>query len=254
VVAAIFRLGGLGWPDAVKGALLLGQGGEFAFIVIGYATNSLLMDAATGQFIMLVVGLSLFVTPAAARLGNILAERWDRRGRRLDEVEPPSAERLVVIAGFGRVGRLLGELLTAQGIRYIALENDADMVARCRADGFPVYFGNAARAELLHKVNAREAAAIVLTMDHPASALHAVQCIRREFPQVPLFVRSRDEAHARVLRESGATLVIPETLEAALQLSALVLEGLGMEEEQIDDIIDDERARRLDAPLDSLQD
>ncbi|HBZ07112.1 MAG TPA: potassium transporter, partial [Massilia sp.] len=158
-----------------------------------------------------------------------------------DEEALGSARGRIIIAGFGRVGQQLARLLAAQRIDYIAFENDAKLVSKLHAQGVPVYFGNAARCELLRRVHAEEAPAIVLTMDHPASALQAVQGIRRDFPHVPLFVRSRDEKHARILKQAGATVVVPETLEASLQLSAFVLEAMGLDERVVDDIVDRER-------------
>jgi CPA2 family monovalent cation:H+ antiporter-2 len=148
----------------------------------------------------------------------------------------------IIIAGFGRVGQMLGKLLAQQEISYIAFENDARLASALHRKGLPVYFGNASRAELLRRVHASEAPAIVLTMDHPASALQAVRGIRHEFPDVPLFARARDENQARLLKLAGATVVVPETLEASLQLSAFVLESLGLEELQVDGIVDEERA------------
>jgi CPA2 family monovalent cation:H+ antiporter-2 len=247
VVALIFRAGGLRWGRAIEGGLLLGQGGEFAFIVIGQAVAGRLLEPAVGQFMMLVVSLSMFVTPPVARVARALG-KWRRHGARLDEQEPalpePAGER-VIIAGFGRVGQLLGEILASQGISYIALESDARLVTHLNPQGFPIYFGNVARVELLDKLHARHATAIVLTMDHPASALHAVKAIRRAYPLVPLFARSRDEKHAVALRQAGATLVIPETLESGLQLSAFVLETLGIAESAAARIIELERERRI---------
>jgi CPA2 family monovalent cation:H+ antiporter-2 len=90
-------------------------------------------------------------------------------------------------------------------------------------------------------VHADEAPAIVLTMDHPASAMQAVRGIRREFPHARLFVRSRDEKHARALKLAGASVVVPETLEASLQLSAFVLVSIGLDERAVDRIVDHER-------------
>jgi monovalent cation:H+ antiporter-2, CPA2 family len=246
VVAALFRICGLGWGRAVEGGLLLGQGGEFAFIVIGYATAGKLVDPALGQLIMLAVGLSLFVTPPLARLGKAIGDRHETRAEReaaeADHAQLASARGKVIIAGFGRVGRQLASLLAAQGMEYVAFETDARLVAELRAEGFPVYFGDASRAELLQRVEAGAAPAIVLTMDHPASALHAVRGIRREFPLVPLYARSRDIRHARDLKLAGASIVVPETLEASLQLSAFVLEAMGMDAAHVDRIVDIERA------------
>lgn len=245
VIALIFRIGRLPWPRAVEGGLLLGQGGEFAFIVIGYAISTKLLAPGLGARVMLAVGLSMFITPLLARLGRSIGERAERREQaqavQADDAELAAARGRIIIAGYGRVGQQLGKLLGAQRIDFIAFENNARMVSTLHAQGAPVYFGNAARCELLRRVHADEAPAIVLTMDHPASALQAVRGIRRDFPHVPLFVRSRDEKHARALRLAGATVVVPETLEASLQLSAFVLETMGLDERTVDDIVDRER-------------
>lgn len=257
VVTLLFRAGRLPWCRAAEGGLLLAQGGEFAFIVLGYAMSTKLLAPALGARVMLVVGLSMFITPMLARLGRAIGERGERcadeRAAHADEDALRAARGKIVIAGFGRVGQQLAKLLTAQGIPFIAFENDAKMVSKLHAQGIPVYFGNASRPELLCLVNAGEAPAIVLTMDNPASALQAVHAIRREFAHVPLFVRSRDERHARILKRAGATVVVPETLEASLQLSAFVLESMGIDERTVDDIVDNERdvfaARLTDAGL-----
>ncbi|WP_020655183.1 cation:proton antiporter domain-containing protein [Massilia niastensis] len=245
VVALLFRAGGLSWGRAVEGGLLLGQGGEFAFIVIGAAMGAKLLDPALGARVMLAVGLSLFITPMLARLGRSIGDRWERDEREQaatqDERALATARGRIIIAGFGRVGQQLAKLLDEQKIPYVAFENDARLVSKLHAQGVPVYFGNAARPELLRRVHAEEAPAIVLTMDHPASAMQAVRGIRREFPHARLFVRSRDEKHARALRLAGASVVVPETLEASLQLSAFVLEAMGLDERVVDDIVDQER-------------
>jgi CPA2 family monovalent cation:H+ antiporter-2 len=245
VLAPLLRLGGLPWGRAVEGALLLGQGGEFAFIVIGYAISSRLLEPGPGGRVMLAVGLSLFLTPLLARLGRGIGERAESEARKREarhaEGELETVRGHVIIAGFGRVGQQLAKLLAAQGIPYVAFENDAKLVSKLHAEGVPVYFGNAARPELLRRVHADEAPAIVLTMDHPSSALQAVRGIRREFPHARLFARSRDEKHARALKLAGANVVVPETLEASLQLSSFVLQAMGLDERIVDGIVDRER-------------
>ena len=250
VVALLLRIGGLGWGRAVEGGLLLGQGGEFAFIVLVQATAANLVEPQLAQLVTLAVGLSMFITPPLARLGTAIGKRAttvaerDTAAADYDKLE--SARGRIIIAGFGRVGRQLAKLLGDQGIAYVAFETDVRLVARLRAEGFPVYYGDASRADLLHKVDAGAAPAIVLTMDHPASALHAVRGIRRQFPDVRLYARSRDEKHAVELTMAGATIVVPETLEASLQLSASVLEAMGMNDAHVDRIIDVERSAILE--------
>jgi CPA2 family monovalent cation:H+ antiporter-2 len=255
VIAPVMRLGGLPWSRAFENALLLGQGGEFAFIVIGYAVASKLLEPGLGARVMLAVGLSLFLTPLLARIGRGIGERAESHAHEHDaqqmDASPESARGRVIIAGFGRVGQQLAKLLVSQGIPYVAFENDARLVSKLHKEGVPVYFGNASRPELLRRVHAEEAPAIVLTMDHPASALQAVRGIRREFPDARLFARSRDEKHARALKLAGASVVVPETLEASLQLSAFVLEAMGLDEGMVDAIVDRERdqfAETLTAP------
>lgn len=257
VLSLVFRIGGFSWGRAVEGGMLMGQGGEFAFIIVGYALAVNLIEPALAQFMMLVVGLSLFVTPAAARLGRFFGNWWEGRHHvQVNDLRsttgPKPSDGHVVIAGFGRVGQLLAQILTAQDIRYVALESDARLAGTLHAQGMPVYFGDAARVDLLHKLHASRAAAIVLTMDHVSSALHAVQAIRRECPHVPLFARSRDEKHALALRKAGATMVFPETLESSLQLSALVLHTLGMTEETASRIVQSERDRRISQLRDNV--
>jgi monovalent cation:H+ antiporter-2, CPA2 family len=245
VTASLLRIGGQPWSRALEGGLLLGQGGEFAFVAIGYAMSARVLDPVLGGQVMLVVGLSLFITPLLARLGRAIGERGEHarneHAAEADNGALGSARGRVIIAGFGRVGQQLGKLLGEQNIPFVAFECDAKLVSKLHAEGQPVYFGNAARPELLRRVHADEAPAIVLTMDHPASSMQAVRGIRREFPHARLFVRSRDEKHARALRLAGASVVVPETLEASLQLSAFVLEAIGLDARLVAGIVDHER-------------
>ena len=251
VVAVLLRFGGMNRGRAIEGGLMLAQGGEFAFIVIGYAVAGNLVDARLGQMVMLTVGLSLFITPLLTRLGRMIGDKWEQRADTqaagLDNAALDKVRGHVIIAGFGRVGQQLAKLLSAQKIPYVAFENNAKLVARMRKLNLPVFFGDASRTELLRRVDARVAPAIVLTMDHPAAALQAVRDIRRDFPNVALLARSRDEKHALALKQAGATIVVPETLEASLQLSASVLETMGLDENDIDRIVDDERDLFRDA-------
>ena len=249
VTGVILRIGGFNWGRAIEGGALLGQGGEFTFIVVGFAMAAKLMPADIGQFIMLVVSLSLFATPMIAKAGHAFGDWWDRghteQPADLDKAAVEQEKGHVVIAGFGRVGQLVAQMVAEQNVRYVAFETNPRVAGKLHTAGLPVYFGDAARVELLRKVNAGKAAAIVLTMDHPASALHAVKAIRREYPDVPLLARSRDEKHAQALKQAGASYVIPETLETGLQLSAFVLQSLGVSEGTAAHTIQIERDRRI---------
>mgnify|MGYP000929490480 FL=1 len=250
VVGLLFRWSGLSWGRSLEGGLLLGQGGEFAFIVVGYAAMAGLMTSPVAQFILLVVGLSLMITPILARWGTLLGDRLDARltppTQALKSDLPEYLSGHVVLAGFGRVGQLTADVLRGQGVPFIALEQDANVVAQWRARGEPVFYGNAARPELLHKLHVDRASVVVITMDHPASTLHAVKGVREACPELPIVARSRDEKHAQELRRLGANQVIPETLETGLQLSAAVLHSLGVPELAISQVIERERGLRVD--------
>ncbi|MDX9843773.1 MAG: cation:proton antiporter [Aquabacterium sp.] len=250
VVTVIFRVGGLSWGRSVESGLLLGQGGEFAFIVVGVAAASQLLSPEMAQFVLLVVGLTLFVTPMVAQWGQWLGTRLDAKHPPASplsmlETVPSLGAGQVVVAGYGRVGQLIGELLLDQGVSFVAVEQDANLVAQLRNKGKPVFYGNAARPDFLQRLHVGQAAAVVVTMDQPAAALATVRAVRGEYPQLQIFARSRDTKHARDLLAAGANMVIPETVEAGLQLSAFVLEALGVPETTVGHVLDRERTRRV---------
>lgn len=249
IVLGLFRAFGLSWGRAVEGGVMLSQGGEFAFIVIGMAMGLGILTPQIGQFMLLVVGLSMLVTPPLSLVGRKLGDAIDARfGQKAAADDEGALQELsghVVIAGYGRVGKMIGELLDAQGIPHVAVENDAKLVARQRAQGEPVYFGDAGRPELLRRFHLERAVAVVLTMDHTAAAVHAVKGIRAAFPAIRVAARARDEAHAATLRDAGATIVIPETLESGLQLAGSVFDTLGVPGEVASRLLEQERKRRI---------
>lgn len=251
VTSVVLKVGGLSWGRALEAGLLMGQGGEFAFIVTGYALANQLFSPALAQFLLLVVGLSMFVTPMIARGGHSLGNWWERTHQStatsLDGTAPVLLQGHVIIVGFGRIGQMLAKILASQGVRYVAIEINMSLTTRRHPLGEPVYYGDVSRPELLHRVNASEAGAIVLTMDHADAALHAATAIRREFSAVPLFARARDEHHAHALREAGANFVMPEALEAGLQLSGFVLQTLGIADDTAAAAIRFEREARIAA-------
>ena len=251
VMALVLRAGKLSWGHAVETGLLMGQGGEFAFIVTGYAMANHLFTPALAQFLLLVVGLSMFATPMVARGGHLLGH-WLERNHHgainaLNDAIPETLQGHVIIVGFGRIGQMLAKILADQGLRYVAIEINMNLSTRRHPLGEPVYFGDVSRPELLHRLNASQAGAIVLTMDHAEAALHAASAIRREFSEVPLFARARDEHHAHALKEAGANQVMPETLEAGLQLSGFVLQALGIADDKTAAAITSERDARIAA-------
>lgn len=249
VVMLVLRLGGLPSSNAFEGGMLMGQGGEFAFIVTSQAIASGLFTHELSQFVLLLVGLSMFATPLIARLGLVLGSAWEKSHHcapaALDKAETDALAGHVIIVGFGRMGQLLAEILNTQGVRYVAIDIDMYRSTRKHPLGEPVYFGDVSRPELLHRVHASKCAALVLTMDHPEATLHATRAIRREFADIPILARAHDEDHACALLEAGATQTMPETVAAGLQLSSAVLHMMGLSKAQVTHAIRLERDVRL---------
>jgi CPA2 family monovalent cation:H+ antiporter-2 len=247
VVAASARLLRLPWPAAVESALLLAAGGEFAFVVLATAAQEgVIGDDLVGSA-SLIAGASMLLTPLIAgwaRKAALLLERHT-------EAAQPPAEGLglrdhVVIAGYGRVGRLLGELLNAEGVPMVALDRDAEDVARRRADGESVFFGDARQPEILSKLAVDHARALVVTMDHPDGVEAVVSAARRAWPHLAIYARARDAAHAARLVELGAQRVTPEALEASLDLAQAVLTRVGIGEEASRAIVEARRRTELE--------
>lgn len=242
VTGGLGLLFGLPRHTALEAGLLLGQGGEFAFIVVGLAMNLGLMPAQTGQFMLIVAGLTMVATPFVASAARQLSTRIEKSATAQAHEGSLAAigelEGHVILAGFGRVGQTLARTLEAEAIPYLALDTDPMAVAEARQRRQPVFYGDAARLEMLNRAHVDHAQAVVITMDAPAAAEKMVLEIRKTWPHVPVYARARDGAHARRLTKAGATEAVPETIEASLQLAGRVLSGLGA----ADDIV----RRRLD--------
>lgn len=231
VLLALLRISGESAAVSVETAVLLAQGGEFAFIVLALAQGNGLVPPETARFMALVAGLSMAATPFLAMLAR-------RLGRRLEVPEvaarpgPAEAELAehVIIAGYGRVGRAVGEILDARHIPHVAVDADSARVRRLREQGVTPFFGDAAQAEMLALLGAGRAAALVVTMDRPSTALEVVRAARAAWPRLPIHVRVHDEAHGRALLEAGASAVSPEVTEASLQLGEGLLTALGVPE------------------------
>ncbi len=236
IIAGLCSAFGLPRHASIEAGLLLGQGGEFAFIVIGLAMSLALLPIGVGQFMLIVTGLTMMATPLVAVAAEKLAARLERGSTkshegRFGEIGEPEGH--IVLAGFGRVGRTIAGTLQAEAVPYLALDTDPLSVSRARAEKLPVFYGDASRLEMLNRVHAGKAAAIVVTMDDPRAAEKIVGEIRRTWMMIPIYARARDGAHAVRLLSAGATMAVPETVEASLQLAGRVLAGLGASEEVV---------------------
>ncbi|MDX2314476.1 MAG: cation:proton antiporter [Gammaproteobacteria bacterium] len=245
ITAGLARLFGFGRGQAIEIGLLLGQGGEFAFVVIGLAATFALLPVATAQFMLIVVSVTMFVTPMVAQGARRLGAAIEARGQRRpsDDVDVAAdLEDHVIIVGYGRTGRLLAELLDRQHVAHVALDLDASHVAGMRAKGAPVFLGDASRAAMLEKMRLRNAAALVISADDPDAAERVLVTARRLSRDLPILVRAHDNSHAKRLIAQGATQVVPEVLEAGLQLGQVMLQHVGLPVDAAREVVVLERA------------
>jgi len=223
------RLFGAPSRVAAEVALLLGPGGEFAFVMIAAAVAGKVVAGADGRLLLVAVALSMLTIPLLGQIGAALARRPARALAPEALVSPPEDEsRRVIIVGYGRVGALIGDMLDVHQIPFIAVDADPNLIARERRAGKPVYFGDASREEFLRRCGVETARALVVTMDAPSANEAVVAATRRLRPDVTLIARARDAAHARTLYQLGVTDAVPETIEASLQLSEAVLVDIGV--------------------------
>ncbi|OYY68700.1 MAG: sodium:proton exchanger [Sphingomonadales bacterium 28-55-16] len=229
VTASLLKLNGARTGTATETGVLMGSPSETTLIVLGAAGAAQIIDGATINFWQVATAIGLTITPILARIGHDMARRLELRESddEVHEQDPTQTPRTVVI-GFGRVGRLVADMLTTHNQPYIAVESNVDAVTAARRNGYKVIFGDISRPETLDKLSLGHAKALILTMDQPVLAEHIVKRVRKWLPDITIVVRARDAAHAARLYQAGATDAVPETLESSLQLSEAVLVELGV--------------------------
>jgi CPA2 family monovalent cation:H+ antiporter-2 len=242
IVAGLARLFGQPWPVALEAGLLLGGAGEFAFVVLGLARGGGLVDSPVDQALLLVASGSMLLTPLLARLAREAGAAARRAAATADGHDAPvEAGPHAILVGYGRVGRMVGELLAEAGRPFLAVDRDADLVGAERAAGRNVAFGDASRREFLDRCGIADAPAVIVTTDNPEAAERVVRAVRAARADVPVLARARDAAHAASLFRLGATDVVSETLEASLELGESALAACGLAAAQAGDAV---RARR----------
>jgi CPA2 family monovalent cation:H+ antiporter-2 len=203
---------------------------ETTLIVLGSATVAQLVSRDTAAFWQIVTATGLTVTPLLAKLGRAAGRRFAGRSMadQMDASLEAAGRGQVVILGFGRVGRMVADMLEAHGKDYLAIDSDVDAVGASREEGYDVLFGDVAHPELIDRLREREPSALILTMDNPVLVNRLARQLRGVFPDLPIIARARDTAHAAALYKAGVTDAVPETLEASLQLSEAALVDLGV--------------------------
>ena len=230
LLVGLGRLFRLRWPVAVETGLLLGPGGEFAFVGIGMAVAAGVVDAQLASFALAVTSVTMALTP----LLSLAARRftlWLRSGGPVAAeltARPAGAGRHAIVVGYGRVGKVVCALLKEHGIAYIAADLDAAAVTRDRRDGHDVYYGDASDQQFLEACGLASATGVIITIHTCKLIDDVVEHVRAMRPDILIVSRARDADHARHLYALGATDAVPETIEASLQLSEAALVGLGV--------------------------
>lgn len=229
---------------SVEAGLMLSQIGEFSLVGLSLASTTGVVPEEVARVLVVAAGITMLMTSALAvpihRLARGIAGRTVSAPLSSTLSETP-AEGHVIIAGFGRVGRAIGELLEARRIPYVALDLDADAVRRARKAGLPVHFGDVRRADVLQNAKARQARAIILTMDSPAANADAIRGLRHHEIGAPVVVRARDRRNAAELLALGADEVVLEAFEASLQMGEETLVALGFPREAAHALIGEQR-------------
>ena len=209
--------------------ILLAQGGEFGFVVFQTALGAGVIDAPTASLLVAAVALSMLATP----LLLVAADRWWATHLRTARPKPGLAEiseeqhAPVIIAGFGRYGQIVGRLLSANGLSATVLDHDVEQIESLRRFGWPTFYGDASRLDLLRVAGADKARVFVIAIDDVEQSVRIARLVREHFPQLTIVARARNVSHHVRLREQGVTLIERETFDSALMSGRSVLEAMG---------------------------
>jgi CPA2 family monovalent cation:H+ antiporter-2 len=202
---------------------------ETTLIVLGSATAAQLIRPETAAFWQIVTALGLTITPLLGKLGHLAGRRIDRTGdAALGEALQQGGPGKVVIVGFGRVGRIVADMLARHQRDYVAIDADTDAVRGGREHNLPVLFGDVARGTLVERLKVGRPSAVVLTMDDPVLINRLTRRLRAAFPDIPIIARARDTAQAAALYKAGASQAVPEAVEASLLIAEATLIDLGV--------------------------
>ncbi|KRF02229.1 potassium transporter KefB [Frateuria sp. Soil773] len=241
-------VGQLERAEALRLAVLLACGGEFAFVVLKLATEQRLISGRQQNLLVLAISLSMALTPLlVALLAKLLGGKAKKPARAYDTIDTHVPR--VIIAGYGRMGQIVARILRAQGIPFVALDHSVEQLDLVQRFGnvTDIFYGDPARPELLRAAQADKAEVFVLASDDPESSLRVARVVHRQYPHLKIVARARNRQHVWRLMDLGVEEPVRETLYSSLKMSRKTLEALGLSPEQAADQV--ERFRRQDAEL-----
>lgn len=243
IIYLIARLTKSSHSEALDRALLMAQGGEFAFVLFAAAMSAQIISTVESSNLTAIVVLSMILTPII----GILFKRFTQTTEQTSLENIRIAEGLsgkVLMIGFGRFGQVSSQLLLARGIDVSIIDNDIDMIQNAERFGFKIYYGDGSRLDILHASGADTAEAIVVCVDHKETTNKIVELVQHEFPMAKLLVRSYDREHALHLAKQNVDYMIRETFESAMLFGGAILEELGVDQSDVEEI--SQEIRELD--------
>ena len=228
VVVLLGRVFKISQGSSLEAALLLAPGGEFAFVGIGAAAAAGLIDGPLQRVALTSVALTMVALPILSALGDRISSRLNRKQGAAPVEPPPEMKGHAIVVGHGRVGKVVTGMLAKHGIPFLAVEGNANELARDRRAGHDVYFGDATNPVFLHACGVEEASAVIITTGTRGTVDRVIEIVRGMRPDVPVIARATDAGHARHLYKIGVTDAVPETIEASLHLSEASLVELGV--------------------------
>ena len=230
LLTGLARLFRIPWSAAIETGLLLGPGGEFAFVAIGMATTLGLINANVSSFVLAITSITMALIPVLSHVVGRLAPQFQEHKTVDPElaVAPSGGTGHAIVVGHGRVGQVVCSMLDRHNFRYVAVDNDPAAVPQHRRSGREVYYGDATNPEFLKSCGLANAKAVIVTVSAEFAIDEIVRQVRKLRPDVIVVSRARDATHARHLYAIGVSDAVPETIEASLQLSEAALIGLGL--------------------------
>lgn len=250
IVTAITRLSGIDLPTAFRTGIVLSVGGEFGFALLSIGIESGTIGGVMAQTVLMSVLISMLISPFLMYHGDYLSNRFFGPKAKAQAAEPgvseqPSAlENHVIICGYGRTGQVVGAFLEKEGIPYVGLELDPSIVQEARLAGHTVYCADGANREVLENAGLTNAAILIITHNDFGSAMQTLRIVKADKPSLKTIVRTHNDRFEQVLRDSGATEVIPETLETGLVIASHLLLALKVPGRKVARYLADQRRHR----------
>jgi glutathione-regulated potassium-efflux system protein KefB len=239
IIYGVARLLGAPHPESLGRAILMAQGGEFAFVLYAAATSVGILDADTNAVLTATIVLSMAVTPLVVAIYVRMAPKPTVDTSGLNQ--PENIENTVLMIGFGRFGQIVSQPVLARGYTLSIIDRDAEFIRDIGDFGFKVFYGDGSRPEILHAAGAATAKAILICVDDKEAAIKIAEIVKEEYPMIPILARAYDRGHAIDLLKAGVDYQIRETYESALNFGSEVLTVLGEEEELAAQIIEEFR-------------